>query len=281
MSKTKDRIRESNLRYKQSLGQNFLYDEDLLAALAEAAGVSPGEDVLEIGPGCGSLTKHLCRAAAHVLSVELDERLIPLLKAFLAEEKNLTVIQGDIMALDLKEITKDLSSPFAVVANIPYYITTPLIQRLLTSGLNISRLALMVQKEVAEKILSAPGDDGWGPLAIRCRYMCEPYRAMEVPAACFTPPPKVDSTFIVMPVREKPAVEVKDEEMFFRVAAAAFALRRKTMVNNLCATFRAERTQAVQWMADAGLDEKVRGERLSLEELARLADVMAEGKESI
>ena len=197
------------------------------------------------------------------------------------EEKNLTVLQGDIMAVDLPKITEPLSRPFAVVANIPYYITTPLITRLLTSGLDISRLALMVQKEVADKILSSPGDEGWGPLAIRCRYMCEPYRAMEVPAACFTPPPKVDSTFIVMPVREKPAVEVKDEEMFFRVAAAAFALRRKTMVNNLCATFRAERAQAVRWMADAGLDEKVRGERLSLEDLARLADVMAEGKESI
>ena len=146
MSKTKDRIRESNLRYKQSLGQNFLYDEELLAALTEAAGVSSAEDVLEIGPGCGSLTKHLCRAAAHVLSVELDERLIPLLKAFMAEEKNLTVVQGDIMALDLKELTKDLAKPFAVVANIPYYITTPLIQKLLTGGLPVSRLALMVQK---------------------------------------------------------------------------------------------------------------------------------------
>ena len=281
MSKTKERIREGNLRYKQSLGQNFLYDEELLASLADAAGIRRGEDVLEIGPGCGSLTKHLCRRAGHVLSVELDERLIPLLNAFMAEEKNLTVLQGDIMAVDLPQITEGLSKPFAVVANIPYYITTPLITRLLTSGLNISRLALMVQKEVADKILSSPGDEGWGPLAIRCRYMCEPYRAMEVPAACFTPPPKVDSTFVVMPVREKPAVEVKDEEMFFRVAAAAFALRRKTMVNNLCATFRAERAQAVQWMADAGLDEKVRGERLSLEELARLADIMAEGKENI
>ena len=274
MSKTKDRIRESNLRYKQSLGQNFLYDEDLLAALAEAAGVSPGEDVLEIGPGCGSLTKHLCRVAAHVLAVELDERLIPLLNVFMAEGKNLTVMQGDIMALDLKEITKDLSSPFAVVANIPYYITTPLIQRLLTGGLNVSRLALMVQKEVAEKILSAPGDDGWGPLAIRCQYMCEPYLAMEVPAACFTPPPKVDSAFVVLPVREKPAVEVKSEEMFFRVASAAFALRRKTMVNNLCATFRAEREQAVAWMNRAGLDVQIRGEKLSLAELAALADVI-------
>ena len=274
MSKTKDRIRESNLRYKQSLGQNFLYDENLLAALVKAAGVLPSEDVLEIGPGCGSLTKHLCRSAAHVVSVELDERLIPLLKAFMAEEHNLTIVQGDIMALDLRELTGEMLSPFAVVANIPYYITTPLIQRLLTSGLKISRLALMVQKEVADKILSSPGEEGWGPLAIRCQYMCEPYLAMDVPAACFTPPPKVDSAFVVMPVREKPAVAVKSEEMFFRVAAAAFALRRKTMVNNLCATFRVERDRAVDWMNRAGLDEKIRGEKLTLEELGRLADVI-------
>ena len=277
MSKTKDRIRESNLRYKQSLGQNFLYDEELLAALTEAAGVTSAEDVLEIGPGCGSLTKHLCRAAAHVLSVELDERLIPLLKAFMAEEKNLTVVQGDIMALDLRDLTKDLKEPFAVVANIPYYITTPLIQLLLTSGLPLSRLALMVQKEVADKILSSPGDDGWGPLAIRCRYMCDPYLAMDVPAACFTPPPKVDSAFIVLPLREKPAVAVQSEEMFFRVAAAAFALRRKTMVNNLCATFRVERARAAEWMRKAGLDEMIRGERLTLEEIAKIADAITEG----
>ncbi len=276
MSKTKDRIRESNLRYKQSLGQNFLYDEDLLTELTKAAGVLPTEDVLEIGPGCGSLTKHLCRLAAHVVSVELDERLIPLLKAFMAEEHNLTIVQGDIMALDLRELTGEMLSPFAVVANIPYYITTPLIQRLLTSGLKISRLALMVQKEVADKILSSPGEEGWGPLAIRCQYMCEPYLAMDVPAACFTPPPKVDSAFVVMPVREKPAVAVKSEEMFFRVAAAAFALRRKTMVNNLCATFRVERDRAVDWMNRAGLDEKIRGEKLTLEELGRLADVISE-----
>ncbi|MBR0513348.1 MAG: ribosomal RNA small subunit methyltransferase A [Clostridia bacterium] len=274
MSKTKDRIRESNLRYKQSLGQNFLYDEELLSALAEAAGVSADEDVLEIGPGCGSLTKHLCRRAAHVLAVELDERLIPLLTAFMAEEKNLAIVQGDVMALNLQEVTKDLKKPFAVVANIPYYITTPLIQHLLTGGLPVSRLALMVQKEVADKILSSPGDDGWGPLAIRCQYMCEPHLAMDVPAACFTPPPKVDSAFIVLPLREKPAVEVKSEEMFFKVAAAAFASRRKTMVNNLCATFRVERPQAAEWMRAAGLNEMVRGEKLSLEELARLADAI-------
>ena len=274
MSKGKDRIRESNLRYKQSLGQNFLYDEDLLAELTAAAGVTKDEDVLEIGPGCGSLTKHLCRAADRVLAVELDERLIPLLEAFLAEEKNLTVVQGDVMSLNLKELTKDLKKPFAVVANIPYYITTPLIKLLLSGDLPVSRLALMVQQEVADKILARPGQEAWGPLSILCQFLCEPTLAVKVPAEMFTPPPKVDSAFVVLPLRDKPAVEVRNREMFFKVANAAFALRRKTMVNNLCASFRMEREEALRAMAAAGLDEKVRGEKLTLEELASLADAI-------
>ena len=275
MSKTKERIRESNLRYRQSLGQNFIYDDALLAELTEAAGVTDEEDVLEIGPGCGSLTKHLCRAAHRVVSVELDERLIPLLQAFLAEEKNWNVVQGDIMALDLQAVTADLRRPFAVVANIPYYITTPLIQRLLTSGLPVNRLALMVQKEVADKILSSPGGEGWGPLAVRCQYQCEPRRALEVPAACFTPPPKVDSTFVVLPVREEPAVKVQNEEMFFRTVNAAFALRRKTLLNGLCAAFRTEREEAAGWLEKAGIDPMVRGEKLTIAEFARLADIIS------
>ena len=276
MSKTKDRIRESNLRYKQSLGQNFLYDENLLAELTAEAGVTKDEDVLEIGPGCGSLTKHLCDAAGQVTAVELDERLIPLLQAFLAEKKNLTVVQGDVMTLDLKEVTAGLRKPFAVVANIPYYITTPLIRLLLESGLEISRLALMVQQEVADKILAEPGDEAWCPLSILSRFLCEPELAVKVPAEMFTPPPKVDSAFVLLPLREKPAVEVRSREMFFRVASAAFALRRKTMLNNLCATFRVERAQALAWLEAAGLDEKIRGEKLTLEEIAALADAITE-----
>ena len=274
MSKTKERIRESNLRYKQSLGQNFLYDDALLASLAAEAGVTKDEDVLEIGPGCGSLTKHLCENANRVLAIELDERLIPLLRAFLDQYKNLTVVQGDVMALNLREVTKDLKQPFAVVANIPYYITTPLIKLLLTGGLPVSRLALMVQREVADKILAEPGEEGWGPLSILCRFLCEPRLAVSVPAEMFTPPPKVDSAFVVLPLRDKPAVEVKDREMFFRVAGAAFALRRKTMVNNLCASFRMERAEALRVMAEAGLDEKIRGEKLTLAEIAAIADAI-------
>ena len=162
MSKTRDRIRESSLRYKQSLGQNFIYDDGLLAALVAEAGVTPSEDVLEIGPGCGSLTKHLCDAAHHVLSVELDERLVPLLSAFMAERDNFTLVQGDVMALDLHQVTEGLRKPFAVVANIPYYITAPIISHLLgeiddldnKNRNSISEIVLMVQEEVARRIVA-------------------------------------------------------------------------------------------------------------------------------
>ena len=272
MSKTKDRIRESQLRYKQGLGQNFLYDEDLLAALVTLAEVTEEDDVLEIGPGSGSMTKHLCQRAGHVLSIELDERLIPLLSAFMETYGNFTLVHGDVMRLTLPELTANLRKPFSVVANIPYYITTPLITLLLTAGLPIRQLSLMVQKEVAEKVLSGPGEEGWGMLALRCQYLCEPRLALDVPAACFTPPPKVDSAFLVMPLRDKPPVAVRCEEDFFRVAQAGFALRRKTMTNGLCAAFRMSREDALSLMSAAGLDERVRGEKLTMEELARLSD---------
>lgn len=272
MSKTKDRIRDSQLRYKQGLGQNFIYDDELLRTLVELSGVTPEDDVLEIGPGSGSLTKHLCARAHHVLSIELDERLIPLLTAFMSGQENFTLLQGDVMRLNLAEATAALRKPLTVVANIPYYITTPLITLLLGSGLSLKALSLMVQKEVADKLLAAPGEESWGPLSVRSRFLCEPELLLDVPAACFTPPPKVDSAFVRLTVREKPAVAVRSEADFFRVAGAAFALRRKTMTNNLCATFHLSREEACGLMRAAGLDERVRGERLTLEELARLSD---------
>ena len=280
MSKGKERIRDSQLRYKQGLGQNFIYDEHLLKTLVDLSGVTAEDDVLEIGPGSGSMTKYLCQAAHHVLSVELDDRLIPLLQGFLAEYDNFTLVHGDAMTVNLPEITADLRKPLSVVANIPYYITTPLINLFFAAGIPMNRMSLMVQKEVADKILAEPGDDAWCMLSVRCQYYADPYLAIDVPAECFTPVPKVDSAFVVLPMRDEPAVQVKDEELFFRVAGAAFALRRKTMTNNLCATFHMERAQAVSLMQSAGLDERIRGEKLTLEELARIADAYYDMKEA-
>ena len=279
MSKTKERIRDSQLRYKHGLGQNFIYDEALLEELVRLSGVGPEDDVLEIGPGSGSMTKYLCQVAHHVLSLELDERLLPMIRAFLAPYPNFELHQGDAMTVNLPQLTAGLRQPFSVVANIPYYITTPLMNLLLGSGLPLKRLALMVQKEVADKILASPGEEAYGPLAVRCQYYCEPALAMEVPAACFTPVPKVDSAFVLMPLRDKPLVDVADEKTFFRVAGAAFAMRRKTMVNNLCSAFHLEREAACEALEACGLDPRVRGERLSLDEFARLSNLLAAKEE--
>lgn len=275
MSKTKERIRDSQLRYKQGLGQNFIYDETLLEELVRLSGVGPEDDVLEIGPGSGSMTKYLCQAAHHVLSLELDERLLPMIRAFLAPYPNFELHQGDAMTVNLPQLTAGLRQPFSVVANIPYYITTPLINLLLCSGLSLKSLALMVQREVADKILAVPGEEAYGPLAVRCQYYCEPVMAMEVPAACFTPVPKVDSAFVLMPLRDKPPVDAADEKTFFRVANAAFAMRRKTMVNNLCSAFHLERDTACAMLEACGLDPRIRGERLSLDDFARLSHQLA------
>lgn len=279
MSKTKERIRDSQLRYKQGLGQNFIYDETLLEELVRLSGVGPEDDVLEIGPGSGSMTKYLCQAAHHVLSLELDERLLPMIRAFLAPYPNFELHQGDAMTVNLPQLTAELRQPFSVVANIPYYITTPLINLLLGSGLSLKSLALMVQREVADKILAVPGEEAYGPLAVRCQYYCEPVMAMEVPAACFTPVPKVDSAFVLMPLRDKPPVDVADEKTFFRVANAAFAMRRKTMVNNLCSAFHLERDTACAMLEACGLDPRIRGERLSLDDFARLSHQLAAKEE--
>ena len=280
MSKSKERIRDSQVRYKQGLGQNFIYDDTLLETLVDLSGAGPEDDVLEIGPGSGSMTKYLCRKAHHVLSVELDDRLIPLLQGFMHDFDNFTLVHGDAMQVNLPEITAELRKPLHVVANIPYYITTPLINLFFSCGVPMERMSLMVQKEVADKILASPGDDAWCMLSVRCQYYAEPYLAMDVPAACFTPPPKVDSAFVVLPMRKTPAVSVRDEDTFFRMAGAAFALRRKTMTNNLCATFHMERAEAVALMQAAGLDERIRGEKLTLEELARLSDAYTAMKEA-
>ncbi len=278
MSKTRERIRETRLRYQKGLGQNFIYDDDILASLVEAAGVRPGDCIVEIGPGAGGLTKHLLERAGQVIAVELDERLIPILRVSLEAYPHFTLVQGDAMTVDFKALTAGAEGPVSIVANIPYYITSPLITRLLE--VYPERISLMVQKEVADKLVSGPGDEGWGLLPLKCQYLYDVHKAMDVPAACFTPVPKVDSAFIVMDRREKKAADAVCEEDFYRVAQAAFALRRKTMVNGLCAAFHMERGDAVSLVEKAGLDEKIRGEKLTIGEMARLSDAYSAWKES-
>ena len=272
MSKSRERIRDSQMQYKKGLGQNFIYDEDLLASLVEAAGVGSEDEVLEIGAGSGNLTRELCRRVRKVTSIELDERLLPLSRVSCEAYGNLELVQGDAMELNLEEMM-GRDREISVVANIPYYITTPLLTRLLTSGLRIRHMAVMVQKEVADKMCAGPGEEGWGMLALRIRQSCDVLRVVDVPRTWFTPVPKVDSAFVVLEMREASRVQPRSEEDFYRVAAAGFAQRRKTMANAIMATFRIEKARALEWLERAGLDKKVRGEKLTLEELCRLSDI--------
>lgn len=266
--------REGEFRHKRSLGQNFITDDGLFAELAALSCVGKEDRVLEIGAGAGGLTKALAERCREVRAIEVDGTLLPILRVALERYPNASVIHGDVMRLNLKELTADWPD-FHVVANIPYYLTTDLMTMLLKSDLPIRSLSVMVQKEAAERLIAGPGEEGYGMLAVRAQYGYEPRIALHVPAHMFTPPPKVDSAFVVMPRREMPAVRPQDEETFFRAAAAAFAMRRKTMENNLIAAFHVPREQAGRWLHQCGFPQNVRGETLSLQDFAALSDVIS------
>ena len=256
---------------KRSLGQNFITDDALFAQLVDLSGVGPEDAVLEIGAGAGGMTNELARRCRQVVSIEVDGTLIPLLRVALEKCGNVKLVHGDVLRLNLPELTQPLG-PFHIVANIPYYLTTDLMTLLLSSSMPIQSINLMVQKEAAQRMVARPGEEGYGMLAVKAQYFYDPAIMLDVPACLFTPPPKVDSAFVVMPRREKPPVAVKDEALFFKVAAAAFAMRRKTMENNLIASFRVSREEARDWLARCGIADGARGETLSLDDFAALAN---------
>ena len=256
---------------KRSLGQNFITDEALFEQLVDLSGVGLEDSVLEIGAGAGGMTKALSVRCKRVISIEVDGTLIPILRVALEKCRNVELVHGDVLRLNLPELTATLGS-FHIVANIPYYLTTDLMNLLLSSAMPIQSINLMVQKEAAQRMVARPGEEGYGMLAVRAQYFYDPQIVLDVPACLFTPPPKVDSAFVVMPRRGKPPVEVRDENLFFKIASAAFAMRRKTMENNLIASFRVSRDQAREWLNQCGIPEGARGETLSLEDFAKLAD---------
>ena len=263
--------------HKRSLGQNFLTDDTLFEQLVSISGVGKEDMILEIGAGAGGMTKALSKACRHVISIEVDGTLLPILRVALQNCKNVELVHGDVLRLNLPELTKKLGA-FHIVANIPYYLTTELMNLLLTSGMPIASINLMVQKEAAERMVAKPGEEGYGMLAVRAQYSYMPEIAMDVPACLFTPPPKVDSAFVVMPRRDKPCVDVQDEALFFKVATAAFAMRRKTMENNLIASFRISREEAKAWLEGCGISSGARGETLSLRDFAALANYKSDKK---
>lgn len=263
--------------FKKGLGQNFLTSQSVLEDIADAAGIDGG--VLEIGPGFGVLTKELSKHAEKVVSVEIDERLNEVLEYTLAECDNVKIINSDVMKTDLKQLIADEfgNMSVSVAANLPYYITTPIITRLLEERLAIKNIVVMVQKEVAERMCAREGTKDYGAITLLCRYYTEPSIVTTVPAGLFVPPPKVDSAVLKMRVLDEPSVKVKDEKVFFKTVKAAFGQRRKTLMNCISNAFPIPKSELEVRFEKAGIDPRRRGETLSIEEFARLADCLVEG----
>lgn len=257
------------LRADKKLGQNFLIDGNVVRQIVAAAELSEADTVLEVGPGIGTLTQGLAESKARVVAVELDTRLLPVLATTLNGYDNVRVVHGDILKVNIME---EVGAPsFKVCANLPYYITTPIIFALLEKRLPMERLVAMVQKEVAERMAAQPGGKEYGALSVAIQYYTEPKIAFVVPPTSFIPAPAVDSAVIVCKRREKPPVEVCDEGLFFRVVKAAFSLRRKMLSNSL-KNMGIKSEQVAKWLELAGVDGKRRAETLSLEDFAKLTN---------
>ncbi len=274
--RTKEIIAKYGFTFKKSLGQNFLIDQNVLRNIVQAAELDKSAGALEIGPGIGALTEQLAKAAGRVTAVEIDQRLIPILRDVMSVYDNVDIVHGDVLKLALRELIAEKFTGLervSVVANLPYYVTTPILMKLLEERLPLAHIVVMIQKEVAERMAASPGGKEYGSLSIAVQYYCEPKLVCTVPHTVFIPQPNVDSAVIKLSVRERPAVEVTDEARFFRIVQAAFAQRRKTLGNNLTAVFGKDRREAMQAELESlGIDPVRRGETLSLEEFARISN---------
>lgn len=283
-SRTREILQKHGFSFKKSLGQNFLTEPNILQKIVATAEIDEHTNVIEVGPGIGALTEHLARAAHQVLAFEIDDRLIPVLEDTLSPYDNIKVVHNDILKVDLKKETAyfDQAMPIKVVANLPYYITTPIMMHILESDLAVDEMVVMMQREVADRISAKPGTKAYGSLSIAVQYYMEASTAFIVPKTVFVPQPNVDSAILRLVRRETPAVEVTNENEFFKLTKAAFNMRRKTLWNNLLSSYgKDEVTKA--WL-EAGLqqaeiDPKRRGETLSLEEFARLSNALEMNKE--
>ena len=272
-------LKSHGISAKKRYGQNFLIDSRVLACIIDGAAITKDDFVLEIGPGIGTLTQALCKAAGSVTAVELDRDMLPLLDENLASCDNYKLINDDILNVNLESVIADGGRDRAhskVVANLPYYITTPIIMKLLESRLPISSITVMVQREVAERMQAEPGTKDYGALSLAVRYYAEAKLIAKVPPNCFIPRPGVDSAVVNLRCCDKPPVEVKDDTYMFRLIKAAFSQRRKTLANALKndSTLNLSRESVESALRLLGLDDDIRGERLSISDFARLSDAL-------
>ena len=271
-------IQKYEFMFQKKFGQNFLIDTHVLEKIISAAGITKNDCVLEIGPGIGTMTQYLAENAGHVVAVEIDRNLIPILKETLADYDNVTVINEDILRVDIKALAEEYNGgkPIKVVANLPYYITTPIIMGLFESGVPIDNITVMVQKEVADRMKEGPGSKDYGALSLAVQYYAEPEIVANVPPNCFIPRPNVGSAVIRLTRHKEMPVEVKDPALMFKIIRASFNQRRKTLQNGLSnaqdLSFSKEEIAAA--IESLGFSPSVRGETLTLAQFAALSDVL-------
>lgn len=271
-------LQKYNFNFQKKFGQNFLIDERVLDRIIAAAQITEEDCVLEIGPGIGTMTQYLAESAREVVAVEIDQALIPILEDTLSEYRNVTVLNQDILKTDVQKIVRERNAgkPIKVVANLPYYITTPIVMGLFESHVPMESITVMVQKEVAERMQVGPGTKDYGALSLAVQYYAKPEVVANVPPNCFMPRPKVGSAVIRMICYEEPPVKVEDEAKLFALIRASFNQRRKTLVNGLsnAAGLNISREQVLGALETMGLSATVRGEALTLEQFARLSDLL-------
>jgi 16S rRNA (adenine1518-N6/adenine1519-N6)-dimethyltransferase len=271
-------IQKYEFMFQKKFGQNFLIDTHVLEKIISAAGITKDDCVLEIGPGIGTMTQYLAENAGHVVAVEIDRNLIPILKETLADYDNVTVINEDILRVDIKALAEEYNGgkPIKVVANLPYYITTPIIMGLFESGVPIDNITVMVQKEVADRMKEGPGSKDYGALSLAVQYYAEPEIVANVPPNCFIPRPNVGSAVIRLTRHKEMPVEVKDPALMFKIIRASFNQRRKTLQNGLgnAPELPYTKEQIAAAIAEMGLTPTIRGEALSLAQFAQLSDIL-------
>lgn len=271
-------IKKYEFCFQKKFGQNFLIDGHVLDKIIAGAGVTKDDMVLEIGPGIGTMTQYLAEAAGKVVAVEIDRNLLPILQETLADYDNVKVIHADVLSLDLEKLVQEENGgrPIKVVANLPYYITTPIIMALFEQHVPLANVTVMVQKEVAARMKSGPGSKDYGALSLAVQYYAEPYIVANVPCNCFMPRPNVDSAVIRLTRYEEPPVQVKYEKMLFKIIRASFNQRRKTLQNGLnnSSELNFTKDQIAAAIAEAGFSPSVRGEALTLEQFAKLTDIL-------
>ena len=271
-------IQKYEFMFQKKFGQNFLIDTHVLEKIISAAGITKNDCVLEIGPGIGTMTQYLAENAGHVVAVEIDRNLIPILKETLADYDNVTVINEDILRVDIKALAEEYNGgkPIKVVANLPYYITTPIIMGLFESGVPIDNITVMVQKEVADRMKEGPGSEDYGALSLAVQYYAEPEIVANVPPNCFIPRPNVGSAVIRLTRHKEMPVEVKNPALMFKIIRASFNQRRKTLQNGLgnAPELPYTKEQIAAAIAEMGLTPTIRGEALSLAQFAQLSDIL-------